>query len=42
MYELFLRAKEKVGFSEIVKQLNLAPGTVKRWKEKKKFPKIIL
>lgn len=39
MYELFLRAKEKVGFSEIVKQLNLAPGTVKRWEEKRQVPK---
>lgn len=38
MYELFLLAKEKVGFSEIVKQLNLAPGTVKRWEEKKRSP----
>lgn len=39
MYELYLRAKEKAGFSKLVKELNIATGTAKRWEEKKNVPK---
>lgn len=38
MYNLYLRAKEKVGFKKIVEDLNIADGTVKRWEEKKEVP----
>ena len=38
MYNLYLRAKEKVGFKKIVEDLNIADGTAKRWEEKKEVP----
>lgn len=38
MFELYLRAKEKIGFSSLVKELNVVAGTAKRWEEKKEVP----
>ena len=38
MYDLYLRAKEKVGFKRIVEDLNVVDGTVKRWEEKREVP----
>lgn len=38
MFELYLRAKEKIGFSALVKELNVVAGTAKRWEEKQEVP----
>lgn len=39
MYELYLRAKEKIGFSSLVQELNVVSGTAKRWEEKREVPR---
>lgn len=38
MFNLYLRAKEEVGFSSLVKELNVVAGTAKRWEEKQEVP----
>lgn len=38
MYNLFLEALDKVGLSTLIKELNVAPGTVQRWREKQEVP----
>ena len=38
MYNLFLEALEKVGMTTLINELNVAPGTVKRWQEKEEVP----
>lgn len=37
-YELYLQAKEKNGFNELVKKLNVVAGTAKRWETLKDVP----
>lgn len=38
MYDLFLKAKKRVGEKELAKDLNVVAGTMRRWEEKKQVP----
>ena len=37
-YELYLQAKNKIGFNELVKQINVVSGTMKRWESLQNVP----
>ena len=38
LYELYMEAVAKSGKSNVIKDLNVAPGTAKRWEDKKEVP----
>ena len=38
LYDLYLSAVSKAGKNNVIKDLNVAPGTAKRWEDKKEVP----
>lgn len=38
LYDLYLSAVSKAGKNNVIKDLNIAPGTAKRWEDKKEVP----
>ena len=38
LYELYVTAVNKAGRGVVIKDLNIAPGTAKRWEDKKEVP----